>query len=46
VRRVVRDAVLPTILKLAANQQARPYDHRIDWAAPVESPAKHGGSTR
>jgi len=46
VRRVVRDAVLPTILKLAAKQQAKPYDHRIDWAAPIEPPAMHGGTAR
>jgi FAD-dependent urate hydroxylase len=41
-RRVVRDAVLPTVLKLAAKQQAKPYDHRIDWPAPVGARAVGG----
>lgn len=43
VARSVRDAVLPLILKAAANskQAMRPFDHHIDWNTPVSAAASH-----
>jgi 2-polyprenyl-6-methoxyphenol hydroxylase-like FAD-dependent oxidoreductase len=37
VARRVRDAILPLVFKAAANskQVTRPFEHHIDWAAPV-----------
>lgn len=37
VGRVVRDAMLPLVLKAVASskQAKRPYEHHIDWNAPV-----------
>ncbi len=45
-RRVVRDAMLPTVLKLATKQQAKPYDHRIDWSLPAAAATAHAGAQR
>lgn len=41
VGRVVRDAVLPTVLKLTADSKAlhQNFDHHIDWGAPVVAQA-------